>query len=155
MSDFLDSDMTDYQFTASLRPQYGVYFDGDSFWSTIDSQRFHHVDIMSFSTGVNPLRTPIDRLIIGHPGNRFKSKEVPKTLSGYKVYEDLHAKMILCWREAGSKPYCIYVGSLNLCDSHNGEIMLSVTSWQQEEVLLAYFEKLWQNPNAKLRKNNI
>lgn len=148
----LDGDLSTVNFVPYVAPKHGVYFNGPGFWSMIDSRGFDRLDIITYSTGQCPTSTKIDRLIVGSPGRKFERKAIPRTMSGHKVYANLHSKLVLAWMHGGSTPSLVAVGSLNLCDSESGELMLTVQSWQQEQYLCKYFNELWDNPGVKPNK---
>jgi hypothetical protein len=125
--------------TPNERACKGITFDSQSFW--IAMRQYAALDIMTFSVGDYPIKVPISRLIIGSPAPRWRPKVLPKTVHGYKVFVDLHAKLVIGYSDNGH-PHC-YVGSLNLCDSSSCEIMVEIWEPQQEERLVKFFDRLW------------
>lgn len=143
-TDFLSTDLSEVPIIATPRPSYGVWFDGPTFWSYLNKTASTYVDIMTFSTGDNPLDVPIRRLIIGDPGRRFSPKVIPRTLEGYKRFSNLHAKMVVAHGGPMTRPE-VYVGSLNFCDSTSAELIVRVEESLQAKTLIAYFDNLWNN----------
>lgn len=154
MIDLESIDFSQVPLTPTPQEGHGITYTSQSFWHKIKRLKFEYADVMTFSIGDNPCHIPIRRLIMGRPSQgRFEKKRIPPTLGGYKIFDDLHAKMVIGYNN-GVGLY-VYVGSLNLCDSSSRELMVYITSQEQSLALRNYFNKLWNLPMVPIYTNNI
>ena len=151
--DFLDCDLSANSMakTANIllpcQPELGVFFDGANFFAHC-RMKYDYMDVITYTCQSFVGCPIVRRLIIGVSHISQRTNVSCKPLSGYKSFAGLHTKLYLGYR-GGLKS--AYVGSHNLVTPTLCEVIVR-TNPQQMVFLAQYFEALWADKEARVKK---